>query len=97
MSEKLHPTAQIVVELGHLQRLKRERSLNDEEVAVRRIRIGQAVRELRELRGMALRQLARQLDVAPSFLSDFETGKRWSDPMVDRIRHILFTPPEGET
>jgi transcriptional regulator with XRE-family HTH domain/mannose-6-phosphate isomerase-like protein (cupin superfamily) len=42
--------------------------------------LGQRLREVREDRGLSLRQLARQLGVSPSFVSQMETGK--SQPSV---------------
>lgn len=46
---------------------------------------GALARAEREAKGISLRDLARALDISPSFLSEFERGSRWSDRIADAI------------
>jgi transcriptional regulator with XRE-family HTH domain len=51
---------------------------------------GERVRELREQKGMSLRELAKQLLVSAAFLSDIELGRRYpSDKVLPKMASIL--------
>ena len=39
------------------------------------VQVGAALREVRERRGLSLREVARRVGVSPSFISQVETGK----------------------
>jgi len=56
------------------------------------IRIGEAVRELREERGITLRALAKTLNLSPPFLSDLEHGRRRM-PRVEDFANALGVKP----
>lgn len=48
--------------------------------------LGDRIRELREERDLTLRDVAAELDVSASFISDIELGRR--DPSDERIRQL---------
>ena len=48
--------------------------------------LGQLIRRVREQRGLTLTKLARESGVAPSSLSEIETGV--SVPAVDKVQRI---------
>lgn len=55
--------------------------------------LGQAIRELRELRGITQRELAQKLDVTVNFVSLLENGKRGvSVPNLNAVGKILGVP-----
>lgn len=51
------------------------------------VQLGQAVRDLREQRGLSLRELARRVNVSPSFVSQIELGK--ANPSVGTLYALL--------
>jgi transcriptional regulator with XRE-family HTH domain len=55
------------------------------------ITLGQKIRELRETRGMSLRELATKADVSAPFLSDLEHGRRGTGKL-DQIAKALGVP-----
>ena len=57
--------------------------------------LGQVIRELREARGMSLRDLASRIKVSAPFMSDVERGRRDpSDQRISQIARELEVPPE---
>ena len=52
------------------------------------ITLGQRIRELREGKGMSLRELATKADVSAPFLSDLEHGRRGTEKL-DKIAKAL--------
>lgn len=48
-----------------------------------------AVRNLRQERGISLREMAKLCGVSAGFLSDFELGRRWSDVLVRKLLVVL--------
>jgi len=51
------------------------------------VQLGQAIRDLRERRGLSLRELARRVSVSPSFVSQIELGK--ANPSVGTLYSLL--------
>ena len=52
--------------------------------------LGKTIRNLREDRGISLRDLASQIDVSPGYMSLIETGKKpVTDKMLHEIAHAL--------
>lgn len=51
------------------------------------VQLGQSVRTVREQRGLSLRELARRVDVSPSFISQIELGK--ANPSVGTLYAIV--------
>lgn len=51
------------------------------------VQLGQAIRSARERRGMSLRELARRVDVSPSFVSQVELGK--ANPSVGTLYALV--------
>ena len=51
------------------------------------VQLGQSIRDLREQRGLSLRELARRVSVSPSFVSQIELGK--ANPSVGTLYSIL--------
>jgi transcriptional regulator with XRE-family HTH domain len=51
------------------------------------VRLGQSVRAAREQRGLTLRELARRVNVSPSFVSQIELGK--ANPSVATLYSLL--------
>lgn len=45
--------------------------------------LGEAIRALRELRGMTLRALAEKVQISPPFLSDLEHNRRGTDKLAE--------------
>ena len=57
--------------------------------------LGDRIRELREQRGMSLRELAKQLHVSAAFLSDMELARRYpSDNVLTKMASILEVSSE---
>lgn len=57
--------------------------------------LGQRIREIREAKDFSLRELAKQIDVTPAFLSDIELGRRNpSEKTLRTIARVLETPIE---
>lgn len=50
------------------------------------VTFGSFLREVRELRGVPLRQLANQIGIAPGYMSDIEKGRR--NPPTGRLERI---------
>src|SRR5690242_7688956 len=54
--------------------------------------LGEVVRELREKADLSLRELAKELDVSPPFVSDVELGRRYpSNETLQKIAKVLKT------
>ncbi len=51
------------------------------------VRLGQSIRTVREQHGLSLRELARRVDVSPSFISQIELGK--ANPSVGTLYSIV--------
>ena len=51
------------------------------------VQLGQSIRDLREQRGLSLRELARRVSVSPSFVSQIELGK--ANPSVGTLYSLL--------
>jgi transcriptional regulator with XRE-family HTH domain len=51
------------------------------------VELGQSIRDLREQRGLSLRELARRVNVSPSFVSQIELGK--ANPSVGTLYSLL--------
>ncbi len=51
------------------------------------VQLGQSIRSVREQRGLSLRELARRVDVSPSFISQIELGK--ANPSVGTLYSIV--------
>ena len=51
------------------------------------VELGQAIRAVRERRGMSLRELARRVEVSPSFVSQIELGK--ANPSVGTLYALV--------
>lgn len=51
------------------------------------VQLGQSIRTVREQRGLSLRELARRVDVSPSFISQIELGK--ANPSVGTLYSIV--------
>ncbi|MCA0312687.1 MAG: helix-turn-helix domain-containing protein [Candidatus Melainabacteria bacterium] len=52
--------------------------------------LGQKIRELRELKGLSLREMSKKLEVSAAFLSDIELGRRFpSEEVLKKICKIL--------
>ncbi len=51
------------------------------------VRLGQSIRTVREQQGLSLRELARRVDVSPSFISQIELGK--ANPSVGTLYSIV--------
>ena len=51
------------------------------------VQLGQAIRAAREQRGLSLRELARRVDVSPSFVSQIELGK--ANPSVGTLYSLV--------
>ena len=51
------------------------------------VQLGQAIRDVREQRGLSLRELARRVNVSPSFVSQIELGK--ANPSVGTLYALL--------
>ncbi|WP_432477097.1 helix-turn-helix domain-containing protein [Nocardioides sp. GXQ0305] len=51
------------------------------------VQLGQAIRDVREQRGLSLRELARRVNVSPSFVSQIELGK--ANPSVGTLYSLL--------
>ena len=51
------------------------------------VQLGQSIRDLREQRGLSLRELARRVNVSPSFVSQIELGK--ANPSVGTLYSLL--------
>jgi transcriptional regulator with XRE-family HTH domain len=51
------------------------------------VQLGQSIRAVREQRGLSLRELARRVDVSPSFISQVELGK--ANPSVGTLYSIV--------
>ena len=68
------------------------------------VRLGAAIRATREARGLSLRELARRIEVSPSFVSQIELGK--ANPSVATLYALvgvlgttlddLIGDPDGE-
>lgn len=57
--------------------------------------LGQRIRELREEKDISLRELAKQLEVSPAFVSDIELGRRFpSNKVLANLANILNTTVE---
>ena len=58
--------------------------------------LGQKLRELRESRGLSLRESARRLDgISAAHLSDIELGRRFpSDELLTKLAKLLKVPME---
>lgn len=55
--------------------------------------LGQFIRSKRDELDMSLRELARQLDITPPFLSDIELGKRYpSEPVMAKLAGFFKIP-----
>jgi transcriptional regulator with XRE-family HTH domain len=58
--------------------------------------LGQQIQDARKRRDKTLRELAREIDVAPSYLSDIENNKRNpSDEVLKKIANNLHESFEG--
>ena len=58
--------------------------------------LGERIRELREAADKSLRELSRDVDVSPAFMSDIELGKRYpSDDVLEKIARSLGTTPQA--
>ena len=61
--------------------------------------VGREMRDLRERRGLTLRQLAARLELSPAYISDLERGNRhWHKGMTDSFKSALRaarTPLDG--
>jgi transcriptional regulator with XRE-family HTH domain len=56
---------------------------------------GERIRELRQARDMSLRELARETEIVPAYLSDIELGKRFpSDEVLRKLAKLLGTTVE---
>ncbi len=55
--------------------------------ATRPVRLGQAIRDAREAQGLSLRELARRVDVSPSFVSQVERGL--ANPSVGTLYAVV--------
>lgn len=54
---------------------------------------GKLVREMREAKGISLRQLAKQMDVSAPFLSDMERGRRnWTTARFEQAERAINKP-----
>jgi len=51
------------------------------------VQLGQAIRNVREQRGLSLRELARRVNVSPSFVSQIELGK--ANPSVGTLYSLV--------
>lgn len=52
--------------------------------------MGERLRDLRVKKELTLRELARRVDISPSFLSEIETGRSYpSDPVLERLAEEL--------
>ena len=51
------------------------------------VQLGQAIRSARERRGISLRELARRVNVSPSFVSQVELGK--ANPSVGTLYTLV--------
>ena len=51
------------------------------------VQLGQAIRDVREQRGLSLRELARRVNVSPSFVSQIELGK--ANPSVGTLYSLV--------
>lgn len=52
--------------------------------------LGQRIRDLRELKDLSLREMAKKLEVSAAFLSDIELGRRFpSDDVLKKICKVL--------
>jgi transcriptional regulator with XRE-family HTH domain len=51
------------------------------------VELGRSIRTVREQRGLSLRELARRVDVSPSFISQIELGK--ANPSVGTLYSIV--------
>ena len=57
--------------------------------------LGQRIRELRELKDLSLRELAKEIGVSAAFLSDVELGRRYpSEKVLSSIAQSLDTTLE---
>lgn len=54
--------------------------------------LGEAVRYLREKRGLTLRALAGKIEVSPPFLSDLEHNRRSTDKLEELAKALGVTP-----
>lgn len=55
--------------------------------------LGEFVRSKRDELDISLRELARQLDITPPFLSDIELGKRYpSEPVMVKLAEFFKMP-----
>lgn len=53
-------------------------------------RDGQTAREIREVAGLSLREVARRMDVSAPFLSDLERGNRnWTTETLNKWKEAL--------
>jgi len=55
-----------------------------------KMKFGQYVKKLRIARSIGLREMARILGIAPSYLTDIERGNR-KPPSIDKIKEIAYT------
>lgn len=61
-------------------------------------KLGEKIRELREKKGLGLREMAKIIDVSAAYLSKVETGKELSLPTEDKIikiAEILKVPSDS--
>ena len=57
--------------------------------------LGEFIRAKRDESDISLRELARQIEVSPPFLSDIELGRRYpSEPVLQKIATCLKVPIE---
>jgi transcriptional regulator with XRE-family HTH domain len=57
--------------------------------------LGEFIRAKRDETDLSLRELARQLEISPPFLSDMELGKRYpSEPVMAKLAEFFHIPIE---
>lgn len=57
---------------------------------------GPLLKQIRELKGLAAKEVAEAIGVAPSYLSEIETGKRNTTPaMIRRMAPVLGWEPDA--
>jgi transcriptional regulator with XRE-family HTH domain len=63
-------------------------------MTTRAVGLGQAIREIRKLRGLTQREVADQAAITITYLSLLESGKRGvSDPTLETLAGVLEVPP----